>query len=190
MSSRQKQLLQMLTVSAALVISALFALDLFLYSAWPTYAVTTKSPSGKREAVFIVESAFIENSTYFFVRDPEWGQGDILVEIGEHYASDGGRQMHDAVWSKDGTVIAVRGEQWLSNNSAPLVGFLEAYDFQQHKRVSSSRGHHQQDRKIQSLMTRRGGLGTIIPYPGGGTAERISWWENRRFERRVYWKKA
>lgn len=164
---------------------------------FPLEAVKVPRPGGRDgSAVFLVDSGSVRfNDISFFVRDPRARTAARRgpVWIGGPYCRDGRIEMRDAVWTKDGSVVAVRGVA--RNVSATDVVFVDAYDFDQHQAVLpedkndvhadlNSNAVRRKDRTIADLVKKRGGVGASpIPYPGGGSQEPLDWWEARQYVR-------
>lgn len=121
----------------------------------------TKSPTNLGTADFLVaEASFAGNTTYFFVRDPARSSGKPLC-IGGPYGSDGAIKMQEAVWSKDGSMIAVRVKVGASagHGFSKYDGefWIDAYDFRTHREMAEGAKLSARSQAIARQIKRRGG---------------------------------
>jgi hypothetical protein len=133
----------------------------------PPELIESKSPAGLGVASFLVEDAFIAKSLYFYVRDPARSMHPLPVNKSREYgyASDGDVDMTQAVWSEDGSVIAVRAKV-----ESYGTFFVDAYDFKKHQAVGNELPVRQKSKLIKDLIRNRGGEGKIAvkePYAEG-----------------------
>ena len=149
------------------------------YALFPIDAVKVAQPAGKGEVVFIVDGSSIRyNEIWFYVHDYEKPQTFLHqpILVGGMYARDG-NFIEDAVWSRDGSVIATRGI--VRGSGMGKSGYVDAYDFQGHQIVAEVISEDgAKSLAIGKLISQRGGLSkNVIPYPGNGGQKTIPWWE-------------
>ena len=134
------------------------------------------SPTGLGTVSFLRESATTDSSVYFYVRDPARSSKPLFAgEDPLGYATDGSTEMQGAIWSKDGSVVAVRAK--VGDTSGHQYGpfFVDAYDFQSHRKVGTHLPTRQKSRVIKGLIHSRGGEGQIAsrqPYNEGRSISR------------------
>jgi len=146
----------------------------------------SKSPANLGTADFLVDGvSFAGNTTYFFARDPAQSAGKPVC-IGGPYGSDGAIKMQEAVWSKDGSVIAVRvkvgapaghgfsrydGEFW-----------IDAYDFRAHRNIVDGAKLSARSQAIARLIKRRGGASAKILSASSVVGKSLSASERRAYD--------
>ncbi len=131
-------------------------------------------------------SSFGGADAWVFVIDTKKRSGPKY--LGGSYASDGSKKMDDAVWSRDGSVLAVRARVGQGSGKG-FRGefktlFVAAYDFRGHAVVATSPDSAHNSRRITKLLAARGGLGRVVfssPYDASGAP--ISSAEESRFRR-------
>ncbi len=116
--------------------------------------VSSLSPTAKGEAIFTKEVGPQDSAVNFEVIDSKIGAKPINVGfVGDDKWK--GKMPHAAVWSKDGTVIAVQG--------ADFKSWSHAYDF---KRSDFSLGDvyplDKRAKDIEKLLKSRGGIGPKV----------------------------
>ncbi|MCW3099475.1 MAG: hypothetical protein JWL77_5093 [Chthonomonadaceae bacterium] len=121
----------------------------------------TRSDANLGTADFLVDAgSFAGNKTYFFVRDPAISAGQPVC-AGGSYGSDGPIKMQDAVWSKDGSVIAVRVQVGVSDGHKfsryDGAFWIDAYDFRTHRAVVDGVKLAVRSQVIETLLKGRGG---------------------------------
>lgn len=113
-------------------------------------------------ALLVDAGSLAGNTTYFFVRDPAKSKAKPLC-VGGPYISDGPIKLQEAVWSKDGSVIAVRvkvGETAGKGFTRYDETFwIDAYDFRIHRVVKVGPGIKDRSAAIKALLMERGGAG-------------------------------
>jgi len=164
-------------IFAAFSMSAYGAYQIYLIEFWhildsPPELIESKSPAGLGIAAFIVEDAFIAKSLYFYVRDPARSTHPLFVNKSREYgyASDGDVDMTQAVWSADGSVIAVRAKVGDGADKNYGTFFVDAYDFKKHYPIGNELPVRKKSKLIKDLIRNRGGEGKIAvkePYAEG-----------------------
>ena len=121
----------------------------------------SESPTKVGTALFLTVG-FQDRGDEFYVRDPAVANGNPIL-VSRIFREVG--RFGVAVWSKDGSVIAVQ--------HAGDTGFLHAYDFQEHQRVGAfwsgtipplQAVNEQREpigKTIQALLDRRGGTNGV-----------------------------
>jgi hypothetical protein len=140
----------------------------------PLLKRTAQSPTGAGEASLVSDnSSFGGTSAWVVVSDPQRGATPVLV--GGCYGSDGSVKLEHAVWSRDGTVLAVQAQ--VGNSSGKqFVGsvqrhFVAAYDYWQHQVLAGEEPTDALSKRIARLLARRGGKGQVVfrnPYDSSG----------------------
>lgn len=130
-------------------------------------ALFTQSRIGVGEALFVVPPGLEGGTVTFYVRDPESGHGRGAMRIAGPYTTES--LFQDAIWSIDGSVVAVR-----LHSSLPVA----AYDFRQHKSYTAGSGLEadaQAANVILTLVRDRGGfdLGHAL-HPQGSNHRSLS----------------
>lgn len=149
-----------------IVIVVLIALSV-IYQ--PKQVDVASSPSGYGTAYFYKNASFPDTSIDLFVRDN--GVSSDRISIG--HVSDWGGQGSPplrAVWSQDGTVIAVkRGEN--DQKEREKYQWSHGYDFRQHKKIGTDnlKVEAETSNLISNLIAERGGEGTQL-IPGNNNA--------------------
>ena len=94
-------------------------------------------------------------------RDPAQSAGKPLC-IGGPYGSDGAIKMQEAVWSKDGSVVAVRVKVGVSGVHRGSIYdgdfWIDAYDFHMHHAVIEGSKLDARSKAIARLMKQRSGV--------------------------------
>jgi hypothetical protein len=139
----------------------------------PPGLIKSKSPANLGTAAFLRDEAFSNYSAYFYVLDTSKSVKPILV--GGPYASDGNVKMQNTVWSKDGSVVAVRAKvgETSGHKFSKYFGefFVDAYDFRKHKAIGVGASMRQKSQLIKGLVTQRGGQGKMaLASPNAFTA--------------------
>ncbi|MCW3054741.1 MAG: hypothetical protein JWN14_3911 [Chthonomonadales bacterium] len=124
--------------------------------------VETRSPAKNGSADFLVETGGLAGkSTYFFVHDAAEAAGKPLC-VGGPYVSDGPVKMQEAVWSKDGSVVAVRVHIGGSGGHRFSIYdgtfWMDAYDFRTHHAVVEGSKLDARSKAIARLMKQRSGV--------------------------------
>ena len=124
----------------------------------------TRSATHAGTADFLVDSgSFAGNTTYFFVRDSARALGNPIC-IGGPYGSDSAIKMQEGVWSKDGSVIAVRVKVGIPAGHGfrryDGAFWIDAYDFRTHRAVVDGSKLAARSKAIARLLTQRGGTST------------------------------
>lgn len=128
------------------------------YSPW--LLAEYRSPSGAGAAELLIEGGLAGSSGFLFVRDADANGGKPL-RVGGPYVSDGPVKFERAVWSRDGSVFAVRvgvGQQ-AGRGSARYDGsfWLDAYDFRSHRRCAEGATLSNRSKAVERLLASRGG---------------------------------
>ena len=152
---------------------------LFSVSVWLASSLSESvSPSKLGSAVFFHHSGLMSNSKLFCVRD--YQKADSLpIRIGwaSYKDFDNDLTLHDASWSGDGSVVAVRATSMfcadIDRPPPKVLDFTSAYDFRNHQIVTSPK-------QIQQLMARRSGGKTATKLNLAG--RRTWWWEYNYFK--------
>ena len=119
-----------------------------------TRAFQSQSPTAMGTAIFTKEVGPQDSAVNFEVIDPKIGAQPLTVGfVGD--ANWKGQMPRAAVWSKDGSVIAVRG--------ADFVGWSHAYDFKAHNfALSDVYPLKKRADSIEKLLKSRGGPGPKV----------------------------
>lgn len=134
-----------------------------------------ESPTSLGGVSLVTDSgSFGGTSAWVYVRDPR-GAGGRPVLIGGPYASDASPKIRAVVWSRDGSIAAVRadvgaarGKHFVRLDGSFLVA---AYDFRFHHRVAGDGTVRGTSALLSKLMRRRGGSGVVVfrtPYDASG----------------------
>lgn len=165
MTQKRKVMLYLCAILAGVIVAGYkfgpATVDRFLYS---SLLAETHSDANLGTADFLVEAgSFAGNTTYFFVRDPAISSGKPLC-VGGPYISDGPIKMQEAVWSKDGSVIAVRVKVGASagHGFSRYDGtfWIDAYDFRTHRAAVEGGTLEARSHVIGKLLQERGGAST------------------------------
>jgi|GEM_PF-4067818 len=150
------------------------ALYYITYKFWNNFynppATLIQSSTAQGTAYFLHQSTLRDSSVYFYVRDPARFSHPFAVGNRPYgYATDGEIFMEQAVWSRDKSVIAVRGDiQDNDHNKNYGTLFVDAYDFKNHQEVGRGLAAHPKSLAIKRLLEQRGGGGSIVdPYSEG-----------------------
>ena len=164
-------------IFAVICVSAYGAYQIYLIATWdifdtPPELIESKSPAGLGTASFLVEDAFVAKSLYFYVRDSARSVHPLFVNKNREYgyASDGYLDITQAVWSNDGSVIAVRAKIGNGLDKNYGIFFVDAYDFKKHHAVGNELPVRKKSQLIKNLFRQRGGEGKIAvnePYAEG-----------------------
>lgn len=133
-----------------------------------------KSPTNLGAAAFLRDEAFKDYSVYFYIFDTSPIPKPIYV--GGPYASDGDVKMTNAIWSKDGSILAVRAKvgDTSGHNSSQYSGefFVDSYDFRKRQVIASGVPTIQKSQQIKALIRQRGGPGQVaLASPNAFTAK-------------------
>ena len=143
----------------------------------------TSSDTHLGTAALLVEAgSFAGSTTYFFVRDPA---NSKPVCIGGPYISDGPIKLQEAVWSADGSVIAVR----VKVGATAGKGFsrydgtfwIDAYDFRKHHAVKDGLRITARSETIKDLLKARGAGRKPLSSPSV-VGRSVRWSELRQFD--------
>lgn len=121
-----------------------------------------KGPTGRRITLVTDRSDPASITAWVYAHDPERNNGTPFI-FGDGYASDASSRMHDVVWSRDGSFVAIRtladdaDTQRLGSKGA---NFAAGYDFRKHYSVTV-RPEFQTQEAYSGLMKARGGLGVV-----------------------------
>jgi hypothetical protein len=143
----------LISISSALVVIC------WKYRFFPRDRVEIRGPNAANRA-FTYKTGFVDTSIQLCAAD--WPHSFWEpVSLGDLYWPEifSSRNVH---WSHDGSAIAVR-TCW---KTGPAELFTAAYDFQNHqffRQVGSVGNPLDIDRRIQSLLAERGGVGAIEP---------------------------
>lgn len=140
----------------------------------PRLKRVSPSPAGLGEAWLVTDNSSPAGAdAWIYVSDPK--QSDAPVYIGGSYASDGQVKLHRAVWSRDGTILAVQarmGETYGKNfPGAYTTRYVAAYDFLRHEAITTTRPTAEFSKQIRDLVRARGGPGSVdfeTPYDASG----------------------
>ena len=118
------------------------------------------SPKGYGTSYFHKVSGFLDTTIELYVKDKSLSSDKISVG----HVSDAGGQGEPperAVWSRDGTVIAVNRGQ---NRPTPEIEWSHAYDFLHHKNFWSEtlQVDPKRSMEISKLLAERGGEGMVL----------------------------
>jgi hypothetical protein len=148
---------------AAVLLMAVLGTCADSLSTW-VLAETERESHGGRGLFLVDAGSFAGNSTYFYVEDPATNSRRPLF-VGGPYASDGSIKFRQAIWSRDGTILAVRVEMGTSSghgfSGRPTPYLLDAYDFRAHAVVSRSTDATVRSAEIRHALNARGGDGEI-----------------------------
>ena len=116
--------------------------------------VSSLSPTAKGEAIFTKEIGLQDSAVNFEVIDAKVGAKPITVGlVGDDKWK--GKMPHAAVWSKDGTVIAVQG--------ADFKSWSHVYDFKRSdKALCDVYPEAKRAQDIEKLLKSRGGIGPKV----------------------------
>ena len=127
----------------------------------PPSLLKTQSPANFGTAAFLRDEAFSNYSVHFYVFSNTKDSQPLL--IGGPYSSDGNYKLRNAIWSKDGSVIAVRAKvgQSAGHGFSKYFGefYVDAYDFRNLEAVAVGDPVRQKDKRIGKLISQRGGRG-------------------------------
>lgn len=134
----------------------------------PATLIQSTTPQGT--AYFLRRSSLRDSSIYFYVRDPaRFIQPFAVGDRPLGYATDGEIDMQHAVWSRDKSVIAVRGDIQNDDHGKNYgTFFVDAYDFKTHQEVGRKLAVRPKSQAIEHLIEQRGGAGiSVDPYAEG-----------------------
>ncbi|MBI3909646.1 MAG: hypothetical protein HY320_01775 [Armatimonadetes bacterium] len=151
---------------------------------WSLLLSEARSPGGFGTAALVADNSSLAGaSAWVYIRDPDHA-GGRPQPIGGPYASDGPVKMRGVVWSRDGSVAAVRAEVGISagKHFARRFGaFLAAaYDYRENRVIIGEYGVSSPDaprrwrsksQTIAALLRQRGGEGQRVfttPYDASG----------------------
>lgn len=145
------------------------------------------SPANLGAALLVTDnSSFGGADAWVYASDPKMGAVPVL--LGGSYASDGPVKMQHAVWSRDGSVLAVQarvGESWAKGfKGASLTRYVAAYDYRRHLVLGAAEPTPEFSGRISNLLRLRGGKGQIVfgtPYDASGKP--VSAQEARHYRR-------
>jgi len=148
--------------------------------------VETRSPAKHGSADFLVETgALAGKSTYFFVHDAAEAAGKPLC-VGGPYGSDGPVKMQEAVWSKDGSVIAVRVHVGVSGGHRFSIYngafWMDAYDFRTHHAVVEGNKLDARSQAIARLLKQRSGVSSQKLSAPWGVGRSLTASERREYD--------
>ena len=93
-----------------------------------------KGPAGRRITLVTDRSDPASVPAWLYIHDPERNGGTPFT-IGDGYGSDGSNPMHDVVWSRDATVVAIRtiaDDPDIQRLGSKGANFAAGYDFREH----------------------------------------------------------
>jgi hypothetical protein len=164
-----KKVLQTLAAVAILIaLTPIIAALAYTYSIRTVYE--SVSPSKFGSAIFYQEESFLDTKMDFLVRDYALsGPKPICIE---EVSSMSGTPPEKAVWSRDGTVVAVlEDKRW-----------TQVYDFQKHgEGLPPNISGQKKSNAIAALLAKRGGKGQEIlshTYHFNDVARHVWWWEH------------
>jgi len=148
--------------------------------------VETRSPAKHGSADFLVETgALAGKSTYFFVHDAAEAAGKPLC-VGGPYVSDGPVKMQEAVWSKDGSVVAVRAHVGGSGDHRFSIYdgtfWMDAYDFRTHHAVVEGSNLDARSKAIARLLKQRGSVSAQKLSTPLGVGKALTAEERRKYD--------
>ena len=136
-------------------------------------------------AILVDAGSFAGQTHYFFVRDTA-KSGTTPLRVGGPYVSDGPIKLQEAVWSKDGSVVAVRvkvGESAGHGFSRYDGAFwIDAYDFRTHQAVSEGAKIRERSEAIENLFAQRGGTGVPTLSAPSTIGRSVGWLEAQAFD--------
>lgn len=153
----------------------------------PPSLLKSKSSANLGTAAFLRDEAFSNYSAYFYVFDT--AKSSKPISVGGPYASDGNVKMQNAIWSKDGSIAAVRAKvgETAGHSFSKYFGefFVDAYDFRKHKAIGVGASTRQKSQLIKGLIAQRGGQGKIaLSSPNAFTANhQVSEQQAKQFKR-------
>jgi hypothetical protein len=156
----------------------------FLYS--HSRLAEMRSDANLGTAAFLVDTgSFAGNKTYFFVRDPAISSGTPVC-AGGPYGSDASIQLQEAVWSKDGSVIAVRVRVGVPNGHGfsreDGAFWIDAYDFRAHRALVEGNKIEARSQIIGSLLKERGGAGSKTLFSPSHVGKPLPASERRKYD--------
>lgn len=159
--SPSKRKLGCLAVSAGLIFLVIFVFPA-AYKFLTSSVYKSASPAGLGTAAFFKQSDAFVCTVDLYVKDYRISRFD-LERVATVSGFENGPSPHKAVWSRDGTVVAV-----ISGNvkAAPMDFWTHAYDFLLHKSYGSDLIDVESDRetslRIKALLDARGGEGQVV----------------------------
>ena len=137
-----------------LAVAGLSGCVTFTDSGGGSRALQSESPSALGTAIFTKEIGPQDSAVNFQVIDPKVGAAPVTVDfVGD--ANWKGEPPKNAVWSADGSVIAVQG--------ADFQSWSHAYDFKKHDfSVSALYPLPHRAKTIEKLLKSRGGIGPKV----------------------------
>lgn len=182
MVKQQKIALWLLLASGG-ILGASYGWTRFADTLSPWILAQTESQTHMGVALFLVDAgSFAGSDTFFFVRDPARPAMKSL-RVGGPYVSDGTLKMHKAIWSQDGSVIAVQvmvGQHKLGLYSGPY--WANAYDFRNHKTLMQGATANKRSKAIAHLLAERGGISQNILVAPSVVGESIGLYEAAEFD--------
>lgn len=132
------------------------------------------SPARSGTAELVTDnSSFAGADAWIYVRDPGKGAGPI--RLGGSYASDGPAKLQQALWSRDGSVLAVQARVGEASGKhfkgTPQTLYVAAYDYKEHEALRTAKPTSAFSRQVGKLLQERGGKGRAIftlPYDASG----------------------
>ena len=163
MTSKRKRNLQLAAVASAIFIflAASYINAFFTGTVLDVYNPAT----GKRSALIRRESSFLDTAVFLYVYDPQVSKR--WINLG-HAGDEGFQGYAEAVWSRDGSVIATRrkvyGDGVGGSQKNHGVLWTHFYDFQDRNDALSfsNSSQHQRSHEIAKLLQSRGGIGEEI----------------------------
>jgi hypothetical protein len=132
------------------------------------------SPANLGTAVLVTDNtSFGGADAWVYANDPKKGADPVL--LGGSYASDGSLKMQHAVWSRDGSVLAVQARVGESSGrgfkGTFATRYVAAYDYRQHQLLGEAEPTAELSARVSKLLDLRGGKGQIVfstPYDASG----------------------
>jgi len=145
------------------------------------------SPTHLGIALLVTDnSSFAGSGAWVYASDPK--KGAVPVLLGGSYASDGPVKMQHAVWSRDGSVLAVQARVGESRGKgfkgSYVTQYVAAYDYRQHRVLGAAEPTAEFSGRISILLRLRGGEGQVVfstPYDASGKP--VSAQEARHYRR-------
>lgn len=185
-ATRRRNLLIRAAVACVFAAAAYFGAAASLYSLCPLQMAWSVSPADfSRRAAFVRESCSFGGSNFWVhVRDPA-GDASRWRLIGGPYATDGSVKLRRALWSRDGSVLAVEADVGEPSGKHFRSGFdtflVEAYDFEQHQRLPRRQTRRATHSAIRTLMKQRGRQGAVAFASPFAVTRDIGWLQSRQF---------
>jgi hypothetical protein len=163
-----------LVLLVAVVLLAAFGISSLFDWSSPLLFSQSKSPANVGSVDLVTDnSSFAGSTAWVYIRDTNGASG--RPQLAGSYASDADEKMRGAVWSKDGSVVAVRADVGQSAGhgfeGSHQSLFVAAYDYGGHRFVPEGPTLQTKSAAIARLLRKRGGEGKSIfrtPYDASG----------------------